>query len=278
VEDDIQVGVNLEYVRHADRSFEYGIERAARMGYRFVEPCVLNGRDLLSEAGYYHFRSMDEDPKEIAEMLAALGLRASGISAHAPLMKPEVAVDYLTQGIRYASDLGAPVVNTDEMFRPAWMDVEWAFQLMRYTLTRVLPVAERYGVRVAIEPHGEFTTTVDGLERILALRPSPMLGVNFDTGNTLLAGQDPYAFLEHFADRVVHVHAKDIGGVLLDMVGKVTGTPTGVACGEGVIDWARVIAILRRHGYRGVLSVECTTEEQAEASLAHLRPLCAQAA
>lgn len=269
----IGVGVNMEYVRHADRSFDYGIERAARMGYRYVEPCVLNGRDLLSEAGYYHFRSMDEDPREIAELLAAHGLAASGLSAHAPLMKPEVAVDYLTKGIRYASDLGAPVVNTDEMFRPAWMDVTWAFQLMRYTLARVLPVAERYGVFLAIEPHGEFTTTPDGLERILALHPSPMLRVNFDTGNTFLAGQDPYAFLEHFADRVVHVHAKDIGGVLLDMVGKVTGTPTGVACGQGVIDWTRIVDILRRHHYSGVLSVECTTEEEAELSLQHLRPL-----
>jgi sugar phosphate isomerase/epimerase len=135
----------------------------------------------------------------------------------------------------------------------------------------VLSVAERYGVRLGLEPHGEFTTTVEGMERLLTLYPSPMVGVNFDTGNTLLAGQDPYAFLEHFADRVVHVHAKDIGGTLLELVGKVTGTPTGVACGDGVIDWGRVVDILGRSGYAGVLSVECTTEEEAQRSLAHLQ-------
>lgn len=94
-----------------------------------------------------------------------------------------------------------------------------------------------------------------------------MLRVNFDTCNTLRAGQDPLASFEHFADRVVHAHAKDIGGVLLEMGGEVTGTPTGVACGQGAIDWIKVVPILRSV----VLSVECTTEDGAEASLAHLR-------
>jgi sugar phosphate isomerase/epimerase len=100
-----------------------------------------------------------------------------------------------------------------------------------------------------------------------------MLKVNFDTGNSYLAGSDPYRDLEAVADRVVHVHAKDVGGILLDEVGKVTGTPVGVACGEGVIDWRRIIEILQRHNYRGVLSVECGTVAQARTSFAHLHSL-----
>ena len=165
-------------------------------------------------------------------MLAAHGLRASGLSVHEPMTKPQVSLDYLTKGTRYASDLSAPEVNADEMFRLGWMDADKAFPLTRYTLARVLPVVERYGIFLAIEPHGEFTTMVEGPERMLGLQPSPMVRVNFDTGNTLLTGggQDPYVFLEHFADWVVHVHPKDIGGVLLEMVSQVAGTPTGVAC------------------------------------------------
>jgi len=53
----------------------------------------------------------------------------------------------------------------------------------------------------------------------------------------------------------------------------VTGTPVGVACGEGVIDWSRIVEILQRHNYRGVLSVECGTVAQARTSFVHLNTL-----
>ena len=55
-----------------------------------------------------------------------------------------------------------------------------------------------------------------------------------------------------------------------------TGTPVGCACGDGVIDWKNVIAILTESGFNGVFSVECGTPEQAARSLAHLQPLVIQ--
>ena len=60
---------------------------------------------------------------------------------------------------------------------------------------------------------------------------------------------------------------------LTDERGKVTGTAVGCACGDGVIDWAKVIGICRRGRRDLVLSVECGTVEQAARSVAHLRPL-----
>jgi sugar phosphate isomerase/epimerase len=70
----------------------------------------------------------------------------------------------------------------------------------------------------------------------------------------------------------VHVHAKDISlGQAESEKGKVTGTPVGCACGDGVIDWAQVVGILKDGRYNGVLSVECGTPREAERSLAHLR-------
>jgi len=47
----------------------------------------------------------------------------------------------------------------------------------------------------------------------------------------------------------------------------------GCACGDGVVDWAKVIGILKDIGFDGVLSVECGTPAQAERSLAHLTKL-----
>jgi sugar phosphate isomerase/epimerase len=106
---------------------------------------------------------------------------------------------------------------------------------------------------------------------------SPWIRVNFDCGNTFLAGEDPYAMLEAIASKVVHVHAKDISVQQAEAErGKVTGTAVGCACGEGVIDWSRIVRRLKEAGFAGVLSVECGTEEQAGRSLSHLKKVLSE--
>lgn len=272
----MNTGVNLEFIRCEDKPFAAGVERAAALGYRFVEPMVHDGRELLSEAGYFHSVSMDGEPLEVRDVLERNGVRASGLSAHCPLMRPEIAVPYLQKAIRFAHAIGAPVVNTDEGIRPSWVEGEDAFAVMKYTLTTVLRTAERYGVFVAIEPHQSITKTTDGLLRIATLVDSPLLRVNYDTGNAYLGGEDPYEGLRAVAGLVVHVHAKDISiRMSEEEKGKVTGTPVGCACGDGVIDWERVTGILAGAGYTGVLSVECGTPEQAARSRDVLESLIA---
>jgi sugar phosphate isomerase/epimerase len=112
--------------------------------------------------------------------------------------------------------------------------------------------------------------------RIATLVEHPLLRINYDTGNAYLAGEDIYAALERIGSRLVHVHAKDISVEHSDAeLGKVAGTPVGCGCGDGVLDWGRIIEIIRRHGFDGVLSVECGTPEEAARSLLHLTPLAA---
>jgi len=272
----ISVGVNMEFIRHEDKSFAAGLERAAQLGFRFVEPMVHNGRELLSEAGYFHSVSLDDEPLEIKDLLEKNGLEASALSAHTPLMRPEIAVPYLQKAIRFAAAIGAPVINTDEGIRPEWLSLDEAWPIMKYTLTAALRVAERYGIHIGIEPHQSISKTTAGLLRIATLVDSPYLKVNYDTGNAYLGGEDPYDGLRAVVDRLIHVHAKDIAIVQAESErGKVTGTPVGCACGDGVIDWKRVIDILNQAGFEGVLSVECGTSEQAKRSLEHLGSILA---
>jgi sugar phosphate isomerase/epimerase len=261
----------MEFIRCEDKPFAVGVKRAAELGYRFVEPMVHTGRELLSEAGYFHSFSMEEDPLEMKEVLDRYGVRPSGLSAHCPLMRPEISVPYLQRAIRFAAAIGAPVVNTDEGIRPEWMADEQCFDVMKYTLTMVLRTAELYGILIGIEPHQSISKTTKGLLRIATLIDSPSLKINYDTGNAYLGGEDPYDGLKAVAELLVHVHAKDISIQHSEAErGQVTGTPVGCACGDGVIDWNRVVGILRDSGFEGVLSVECGTPDQAARSLDHL--------
>lgn len=271
-------GINMEFVRSADMSFAAGVACAAQLGYQYIEPMVHNGRELLSEAGYFHSVSMDEDPLFMKDICDRNGVVCSGLSAHCPLMRPEISVPYLEKAIRFAKAMGAPVINTDEGIRPEWLDDEEVWHVMRYTFKKVLPIAERYGIAIGIEPHQSLSKTTSGLLRIATLVDSPMLRVNYDTGNAFLGGEDPYEGLEAVADRLVHLHAKDIAiQQAKEEQGKVTGTPVGCACGDGVIDWARVVRILKAHRFDGVLSVECGTIPQAARSLEHLNGVIANA-
>ena len=273
----IEVGVNMEFIRCEDKPFAVGVQRAAEIGYHYVEPMVHLGRELLSEAGYFHSFSMEEDPLEMKDILELNGVKASGLSAHCPLMRPEISVPYLQNAIRFAAAIKAPVVCTDEGIRPDWMTDNQCFEVMKYTLTMVLRTAERYGIYVGIEPHQSISRTTKGLLRIATLVDSPCLKVNYDTGNAYLAGEDPYQGLGAVMQLLVHVHAKDIALRQGEVErGQVTGTPVGCACGDGEIDWTKVVEILTEGGFQGVLSVECGTPGQAERSLNHLRGILAK--
>lgn len=267
-------GVNMEFVRHDDKPFEWGVNKAAELGYDYVEPMVHWGRELLSEAGYFHSVSMLDDPYRVKRACEKAGIKLSGLSSHTPLIKPEIGTEYLKQAIRFAAECGAPVVNTDEGPKPRWSSEEEDFVLMRYTLMEAAAVAEPRGIKIGLEPHQQYSKHPEGLDRIYKLVSSPHIGINFDTGNAYLCGHDPYEWLKKIGDRLVHLHAKDISVSQSDKErGKVTGTPVGCACGDGVIDWAKVIKLCRAVKNDIVLSVECGTVEQAERSIKHLKKL-----
>lgn len=270
-----RIAANMEFVREANLDFRAGAKVAAELGYKFIEPMVHTGYELLSEVGYFHSFSMEEDPLLMREICEQYGLAVSSLSAHSPLMKPEAAVPRLTRAAVLANFVGTTILNSDEMLKPDWMNDEDAHQAMRYTLTRVAQVAARHKVFICIEPHGIYTKTSEGLLKIVNLVKSPWIQVNWDTGNAYLANaEDPYDALSNVRDHVMHVHAKDISFDHSEKErGRVTGTPVGCACGEGVVDWDRALSILDPLDREITLSVECGTIEEAERSISFLTNL-----
>ena len=271
----IYLGVNMEFVRTHDKPFAWGVAKAAEIGYEYIEPMVHLGRELLSEARYFHSVSMYDDPRWVKELCDKHNIKLSGLSTHTPLCKPEISVEYLKMAIRWASDAGAPVVNTDEGPKPEWTSKEMDYTLMTYTLTEAARVAERYGIKIGLEPHQQYSKSLKGLDSIYELVKSPAIGINYDTGNSYLAGtDDTYAWLDHVVDRLVHLHAKDISFThSAEERGKVTGTPTGCACGDGVVDWKRVIESVKRCPNDIVFSVECGNVPDAIRSYEYLSKL-----
>lgn len=271
----ILLGVNMEFVRHHDRPFDWGVAKAAEIGYQYVEPMVHWGRELLSEARYFHSVSMYDDPRWARDLCDKHKIKMSGLSSHTPLCKPEISVEYLKLAVRWASDAGAPVVNTDEGPKPEWTSKDMDYQLMTYTLKEASLVAERYGVKIGLEPHQQYSKSQAGLDSIYNLVKSPAIGINYDTGNSFLAGtDDTYEWLKHVTPNLVHLHAKDISFQQSgEERGKVTGTPVGCACGDGVVNWKKVIDIVKKCPNDIVFSVEVGNVPDAIKSFEHLSKL-----
>ena len=274
----IGIGLNLEAVRTSHKSFEWAVQFAAELGYEYIEPMVHWGRELLSEARYFHSVSMLDDPLRIRRAVEQAGLKLSAFSSHSQLSKPEIAVEYLKQAARYAKECGAPVINTHEGHKQPWTTEAEDFVLIRYSIMEAVKVCEPRGIVLGLETHQTYSLIPEKYDRILNLVDSPCVGANFDTGNAYLGGLDPVFQLEHIKSRLVHMHAKDISVAQSDAErGKVMGTAVGCACGDGVIDWERIVAVLRTIPQDIVMSVECGTLDQAARSLDHLRKVVSKA-
>ncbi len=274
------LGIGLEFARAENTILEEALRLAQAAGYEFVEPYVYSPLQLpvnshlvlATVSAYHHLNLSSTDRAAFRARLSERSLGLSALDAHCSLLLPQVGVPYLQAAIDLAAELECPMVISDEGPVPTeWMDLGRAFDLLCFSLEPVVRHARARGVLFALELHNALTARMEYLEKLLTRFGPTELGVNFDTGNSFLAGHDPVEYARRVADRVVHVHVKDIPASLLHQRGQVTGTRVGVAVGEGVVDVRGVIGVLSHAGYTGVLSVECDTAAQAQTSVPVLR-------
>jgi len=277
----MRIGFHTDAFNSAYFSFEKCLKWAKANGLHYIECGVIDGVSWAHGLGYYPHVALYEDPVLLRRKMESYGVRFSQIDAAYPLSGkdgPVRGVAYVLRAIQWAAQIGCRCVDTtDGLEAPEGLTDAEALDLMRRSYQQIIEVAEAHGIIVNIEPHGYFTTKPEFMARMLDFCQSPHLRMNMDTGNTFIAGQDPVAFLQRFIDRVSHVHIKDVSESLAAATrGKQTGIAVShCALGEGVNadNIRKCLALLRDHGYQGVLSIECEGQggPMIERSLAWLR-------
>jgi len=165
-----------------------------------------------------------------------------------------------------------------------WRDYgERLTALARHTLA--------HGVRLAYHHHmGAYCETPEDVDHLMA-NVGEEVGLLFDSGHMTFAGGDATSMLAKYADRVCHVHCKDVRPDVIRMARNrnwsflesvINGAFT--VPGDGAVDFAPLIDILRDHGYRGWLVVEAEQDpvvapayEYADKGYRHLAELVARA-
>lgn len=277
----VQIGFHTDAFNSAYWSFSQCLEWAQRNGVHFIECGAIDGVSWIHGLGYQPHVALWEDPVLLRRKMDRYEVAWSQLDAAFPLSLPEGAtlgVEYVLHSIRWAKLAGCPRIDTtDDRNRPEGLSDREALEHLRRIYRQIVPVAEAYGITVNIEPHGYYTTRPDFLAEMLAFADSPRLRLNFDTGNTFIAGQDPVAFLARFRERVDHVHIKDVSPSLAASArGDLTGIAVShCAVGDGVNagNIEGCLDILLGTGYDGVLSIECEGQggPMIERSLAWLR-------
>jgi len=132
----------------------------------------------------------------------------------------------------------------------------------------ILDVFEEVGLRFALEVHPteiafDITSAVRALE---AIGHREAFGFNYDPSHFGYQGVDYVRFIERFADRIYHVHMKDVWWSQKLTEAGVFGGHTEFgdprrswdfrSLGRGCIDFEEIIRALNRIGYQGPLSVE----------------------
>lgn len=278
----------------SDRPFEAALDVVARLGAEAVEVGVggypgarhCDTEALLADAGA---------ARRWRAEVAARGLTVSALSAHANPLHPDrreaaESQAVLERALEAAELLEVPVVNAfsgcpgdgPEARAPNWVTTPWPpefaalleWQWEQCALpywTRMADVADRRGVRIAIEPHPGFL--VYNVGTLLRLREAtgPAIAANFDPSHLWWQGADPLEAVRLLGEAaaLAHVHAKDtwLNHHLIREQGVLDTTPRDriaqrawafrtVGYGQGEQAWRNLLSALQTAGYDGVVSVE----------------------
>ena len=282
-----------------DLSLEEVLEFAARTGYDCVElMCWPRGQAERRYAGVTHVdvtEFSEKDAARVRDVASAAGVEVSGLGYYPnPLAAdPEEAqlyVDHIKKIITASAVLGIHQMNTFVGRDPS-LSVADNWPRFLETWRPLVQFAADQGVRIGIEncpmiftddewPGGKNLATTPAIwRRMFEDIPGQNFGLNYDPSHMIWQHMDPIQPLRDFADRIVHVHAKDvrIDRDRLDQVG-IMAPPneyhTPKLPGLGEVDWGQFFSVLGDSGYDGPVCVEVEDrayEGSLEARKASLR-------
>lgn len=266
---------------------DHQLERVAGLGFKYADVTDNHPGGILGrEFGFTATASLDDNPQDVLELFQKHGLTATSVCAHANLLDPSSPARYATneimKAVRLAAGMGVQdVITTEGDPKSAWgHSLSWDEKVfvVAEKLHEPVRLAQAYGVRILLEPHGELTDSIDGMQAIMDRLGNPdNLGVNMDTGNAWLGGADPVEMAKAFRDKIYHIHWKDLPAEWESKRGTMYGCGFGpIALGEGVVDIKGVFEVLKDSPHVEYSTLEVGGDDNMLKSHAYLKALGAE--
>lgn len=243
-------------------------------------------QQILSEmalAGFQGSQMSGKFPEEITELKSELDLRNLTISE--PWVgtkftegKQSETLKEFNKQMEFMKQIGGTQIVVAELGyavhqdkskdplkdRPKFTEAQW--QQMTQGLNDLGSRAKRNGMQLCYHPHvGTGVQNLKEIERLMADTDSDKVKLLLDTGHLYYAEVDPLEVTKTYANRIKHVHLKNIrqsvldqskaqGISFLDSIQEGVFTVPGDT--EGTIDFAPILQELAKAQYKGWLVVE----------------------
>jgi myo-inositol catabolism protein IolH len=235
---------------------------AAGLGYSWIE---LSPKDDFIPF-FRHPRIDDAGVRRLKKVAADAGV---GFASLIPLNRwsgpdegqRQAAVRSWKRSIQIAVDLGVDVLNSEFNGRPE--DPETAEAMFLRSMDELLPVLEREGVGLVLEPHPD-DFIEDGLDAVGIIKGlnHPSVSFLYCTPHAFHQRHAPATVIEAAGDRVTYVHLADAfdhtASHGLRYITNPPGNPVRVhqhmEVGRGEVDYDEVFAALASVGFDGVVS------------------------
>ncbi|MGI5460929.1 sugar phosphate isomerase/epimerase family protein [Streptomyces sp. CA-249302] len=252
----------------------------AELGYEWIE---LSPREDFIP----FFRHPRVDDATVRKFRKALDSAGVGISSLLPLFRwsgpdedaRQAAVRYWKRSIQIAADLGVDSMISEFNGRPEESDRSEA-QFWK-SLDELLPVFEREGVKLALEPHPDdfIENGYDAINLIRGIN-NPNVTFLYCAPHTFHIGNDAPGIIKHAGDLLTHVHLADAFDHTASSGNRYILNPPGTTArihqhldmGEGEVDFDELFRELRANGFDGTLTA-CVFawEERAKESSVFMR-------
>lgn len=235
----------------------------------------LGGVELRADPGIAHPEELSPAERRKLRSLSENGLKLSlhmpihGVNLTWPVRSVAAAsLGEVVRTLELAGEIGADVmvvhpgrVPEEYLHSPQWL--ERSREVLRFSLSLLLPRAEKLGVKLALENLGSardrgLVRTAE--EHCAILAEFPELFACFDVGHLHTVGGSPRTHLEAIFSRLIHVHLHDNRG----------DWDAHLPLGHGTAPWQETVAILKEKGFSGRVILEIPDPAGVRESLKNL--------
>jgi hydroxypyruvate isomerase len=234
----------------------------------FVKYCRQTGIEEVELLSVF-WKDIDHELEQVISYMKEEGLRASSYAVTnnfviADENARKAALQEIIKGIDIAQKLDTSILRVFAGNLIDGISKDEGFEWILEGLSKAAAAAEQSGIILCIENHGKLAGKGIQIKEIIEKVGSGALRSTFDVGNFLLVDENTTEAAKILLPYIQHVHLKDFkqnkGGEYSSLSGKKFD---GVAIGEGDVDIATVIDMLKGASYQGayVLEYEGTGSE-----------------
>ncbi|HHV96855.1 MAG TPA: sugar phosphate isomerase/epimerase [Clostridiaceae bacterium] len=245
--------------------------------FRSMAGLGLKGVEIITHDPCYHVDTLDtvEIREKTLKLLDELGLEIVAISPHTEFLvfdkrERRQQIEHSMAQIDLAELYGVKLVRIFSGGKvPEGRTWRECVDAVLEGLKPCVEYAEKRGMRLAVESHGQFGNDLEAMLTILDEINSPMFGVTLDTANFTYYNVDVIEAIEKINKRIYHTHLKDCCIS--------SEKRYGTAVGEGDLDFHAILKKLIEVGYSGAYCIEyegkSTPEEGFRRSIEYLNKL-----